>query len=75
METKEVFGLRDHSIKIEVLHHKSIAKKFNRITSFLILVLANYEEWGQQLICITSYVQARFLVRSIMIQLYITFNI
>jgi hypothetical protein len=38
MKTK-VFGLKDHSIKNKVVHHKSIAEKFNRIASFLILVL------------------------------------
>jgi hypothetical protein len=39
-----VFGLSNHSIQIEVVHHMSLFLKFGGMTSFLILVLTNYEK-------------------------------
>lgn len=42
---KSVFGLKNHYIEIEVVHHV-LFLKFGGMTTFLILVLTNYKECG-----------------------------
>lgn len=38
------FGLRNHSIQNEEMHHEFIFLKFGGMTIFFILVLTNYDE-------------------------------